>query len=695
MSYPSIIKKATIEGREYTFEFNKFAKLTNGSVLVSCGNSQVLVTACAAAEQKEQPDFFPLTVNYIEKFYAAGRIPGGFFKRESKPSDTETLIARCIDRPLRPSFPENFLCETQIVATVLSHDDSVYPGTLAMMGASFALMISDIPFNGPLAALRVGMKEDGSFMIDPTEEEDLKRLDLVVAAKPGAVLMVEAGADFLTEAQMMDAITFAHTTMQPLFDLQLEIQKEIGKPKRAVPKLEIPADIREKVLSFAADKIDAVVTTKVKVERSKAMSDLKKAMLASVNPEGDSKVKFLANQAFGDLVYNHVRGMISKSDKRIDGRALDEVRPIFCETRLIKSTHGSALFQRGETQALAITTLGSGDDAQRLDSLTTQNQEKKFMLHYNFPPFSVGEARMMRPPGRREIGHGALAEKALSQVMPSNSEFGYTVRLVSEVLESNGSSSMATVCGGTMSLLDAGVPLKEPVAGIAMGLIKEDGKYKVLSDILGDEDHLGDMDFKVCGGSNGITALQMDIKIDGLPREVLGAALDQARAGRLHILEKMNAAISKPNELSDTAPRIFKIKVDAPKIKDVIGPGGKNIKRIVSECGVKVDIGDNGIIDIVSPNIQCAEAAKTMIRDLVTDPEVGKVYLGKVVKIMDFGAFVEIKPGVEGLVHISQLDHQRVEKVEDFVKEGEEIMVKLLEIDRMGRLKLSRKEATV
>lgn len=687
----SIVKELAVGGKTIRFEFNKFAKQANGSVLVSSGDTQVLVTVCAADEAREGQDFFPLSVDYIEKFYAVGRIPGGFVKRETKPSDSETLTSRVIDRPLRPSFPKNYMNETQVICTVISAEDDNHPASLALIGASTALMISDIPFNGPVASLRIG-KRDGEFVIDPVlgQEGDL---DLNIAANPNAVLMVEASANFLSEDEMIEAINFAHDSMKPIFDMQLEIQKEIGKEKMEVVAESFDESIRSEAQSFLKDKIIDTLTIKNKQQRGKALKALKKSMISEIGSEDDAKRNDELKQAFDKMIYTTTRSLILDEGKRIDGRATTDIRPIDCETRLVKRAHGSALFTRGETQALGVVTLGSNEDEQRLDTIMQKDASKKFLLHYNFPPYSVGEARFLRGPGRREIGHGALAEKALVAVLPQDKSFNYTIRLVSEVLESNGSSSMATVCAGTMALLDAGVPLKEPVAGIAMGLVKEGDKYAILSDILGDEDHLGDMDFKVTGTKSGITALQMDIKIDGLSKQILEEALNQAKDGRMHILDKLVGQIEEPAELSDHAPRIFQMKVKEDKIRDIIGPGGKMIKRIVSEAGVKVDIDDDGMVNIIAPTGEAAENAKKMIRGITADPEVGAIYMGTVKKVVDFGAFVEIRPGLEGLLHISQLDEKRVKKVEDVVKEKEQVLVKIIDVDRQGKIKLSRKEA--
>jgi len=687
----SLIREVEIAGKKIKFEFNKFAKQANGSVMVSCGDTQVLVTVCSSEEAKEGQDFFPLTVDYFERFYAAGRIPGGFFKRESRPTEREVLTARTIDRPLRPCFPEAFLNETQVICMVMSYDPKHQPAPLACMGASVALMISDIPFNGPVAALRLGMK-NGKYTVDPTPEE-IGDLDLNIAAKPGAVLMVEAGANFLSEAQMLDAINFAHKTMEPIFELQLEVQRAIGKEKRQVPVNQLHESLMGPVKAALGTDVAKAFQIRTKQERRKALSDATKKAIATLNPEADAAKTRAIKKICEEVQYDVVRHEILKSHSRIDGRGLEDIRPISCEVDILKRPHGSALFQRGETQALATVTLGAGDDEQRLDTIASQDAVKTFMLHYNFPAFSVGEVKPQRAPSRREVGHGNLAERAIQQVIPSKDKFGYTIRLVSEVLESNGSSSMATVCAGTMALLNAGVPLTEPVAGIAMGLIKEGNDFAILSDILGDEDHLGDMDFKVCGGARGITALQMDIKIGGLTGEIMSKALDQANRGRMHILGKMIGTINQPAELSEHAPRIFQIKIKPDKVRELIGPGGKVIKKIVAQTGVKIDIDDDGMVNIVSPDVTSAEAAKQMIRTITSEPEIGAIYLGTVKKIMDFGAFIEIKPGSEGLCHISQLANNRVERVEDILKEGEEVLVKILEIDRQGKIKLSRKDA--
>ncbi|MBC7660357.1 MAG: polyribonucleotide nucleotidyltransferase [Chitinophagaceae bacterium] len=687
----SVIKEAIVGDKTIRFEFNKFAKQANGSVMVSCGDTQVLVTVCAAEAPKEGQDFFPLSVDYVEKYYAAGRIPGGFVKREGRLSELETLTSRLIDRPLRPCFPEGYLNDTQVIATVMSLDPLHHPSSLALAGASVALMISDIPFNGPVASLRIGRK-DGKLIIDPMPGDN-SDLELVVAATPDAVLMVEAAAKFLSEAQMIEAISFAQKSMKPLHDLQIEIQKEIGKAKKELVRDAGADALYAKAQGVAGSLVKDALVIKEKQTRQKAFRDIKAKLAAELNPENSGSVSKALHVALERLQYDIMRAMILDDKKRIDGRSFTDIRKITCETKVLKRTHGSALFTRGETQALATITLGSGDDEQRMDSITQPNATKQFMLHYNFPPFSVGEARPLRGIGRREIGHGALAEKALTAVLPAPGTFNYTIRLVSEVLESNGSSSMATVCAGTMALLDAGVPISQPVAGIAMGLIMEGSKYAVLSDILGDEDHLGDMDFKVTGGQEGITALQMDIKIGGISSQILGEALEQARQGRQFILQKLIAAINTPAEISEYAPQIFQMKIKEEKIRDLIGPGGKTIKKLVAELGVKIDINDDGIVNIIAQDGATAERAKTAIRGITSDPEVGAIYLGLIKKIVDFGAFVEIRPGLEGLLHISQLENKKVDRVTDVVQEGEQVLVKIIDVDRQGKIKLSRKEA--
>lgn len=689
----SIVREVVINGRTVKFEFQKFAKQANGSVMVSSGGTQVLVTACAAEKASAGIDFFPLGVDYIEKFYAAGRVPGGYFKREGRPSDSAALTARLIDRPLRPLFPKNFKNETTITATVLSYEHGCAPAPLASVGASVALMISDIPFNGPIASLSIGLR-NGEYIVDPFEgEEGQNTLDLNIACSPDAVLMVEAGAKEVSETQMLEAINYAHNMMKPFFDMQYEIQKEIGKEKMVLPAVAEDNSATQEIISFIKKPIADAFAIAEKKARNKAVAQAKADALKELNKESDPAREQLIAKAFKDYESDHMRDMILNDKRRIDGRGLEDIRPIACETGVLARPHGNSLFTRGETQSLATVTLAAADEQQRSESLWDTEIKERFILHYNFPPFSVGEARMQRSPGRREIGHGSLARRALFPVLPDVSSFGYTIRLVAETLESNGSSSMAAVCAGTMALQHAGVPLASSVAGIAMGLIKEGERYSILSDILGDEDHLGDMDFKVCGTSKGITALQMDIKIGGLSADVMLEALEQAKRGRMHILGKMSGAISETQDLSPLAPRMFKLKISQDRIKDLIGPGGKNIKKISSDAGVKMDIEENGVISIVAPDALSAQAAKTLIRGYTTVPQVGEVYLGRVSRIVDFGVFIELRPGVDGLCHISQLDDKRIENIEEVVKIGDEVIVKIIDIDKQGRVKLSRRDA--
>lgn len=689
----SFVREVKIAGRTIKFEFEKYAKQSNGSVMVSSGGTQVLVTACAAREQSPTADFFPLCVEYIEKTYAAGRVPGGYNKREGRPSDFATLMARVIDRPLRPCFPKGFKHETVITATILSYEHGFSPVPLALIGASTALMISDIPFDGPIASLRLGMKGK-DYIIDPLEGEEASLdIDLNIACRSGSVLMVEAGASFVSEDQMIDAIDHAHTAMKPLFDMQLEVQKEIGKKKWDFEEKSCDEDLVQSIEASYLERIKTTFAIPQKVLRSNEFHKLGKEIVQDLNTDGSDAQRLLVKDALDAVKSKYVRNMVLNDRVRMDKRALDEIRPISCEINVLKSPHGSSLFTRGETQTLASTTLAATEDMQRTESLWSIDVRERFMLHYNFPPFSVGEARMQRSPGRREIGHGSLARRALIPIVPSEKDFSYTIRVVSETLESNGSSSMASVCAGTMSMLNAGIPLKESIAGIAMGLIKEGDQYAVLSDILGDEDHLGDMDFKVCGTEDGITALQMDIKISGITKDILKEALLQAKKGRQHILGKMNEVVPLPEKVSRLAPRIFKVKIGPDKIRDLIGPGGKNIKRVSAESGAKIDVDDSGVISIIAPDISSAQAAKSLIRSFTTPLKVGDICLGHVVRVLEFGAFVEVKPGVEGLCHISQVAKERVENIEDFLKPEDEIMVKIIDIDKQGRIKLSRKEA--
>jgi len=679
-------------GRTLTIETGKMAKQANGSVVVRSGDTMVLVTAVASKSAKEGQDFFPLTVNYQEKAYAGGKIPGGFFKREARPSDNETLTCRLIDRPIRPLFPETFLNDTQIMATVISADKDNDPGILSMIGASAALEVSDIPFAGPIAGVKIG-RVNGEFIANPTAEQlEQSDMEIIVAASRDAICMVEGGADELPEDVMLDAIFFGHKVIQPILDAQEKLKALAAVAKREVVPPQIDADLKKKAADLAYGRIKAAVRIKSKQERHIVIDTVIAETVEALSGEYEGRGKEIKG-FIGDFEYELVREHILKDGERIDGRDMKTVRPITSEVGLLPRAHGSALFTRGETQALVVATLGTSIDQQRIDSLYGESK-KKFILHYNFPPFSVGETSFRLGPGRREIGHGALAERAISAVIPAHDDFPYTIRIVSDTLESNGSSSMAAVCGSSLSMMDAGIPLKAPVAGIAMGLIKEGDDVAILSDILGDEDHLGDMDFKVAGTSTGVTALQMDIKITGVSREIMKKALEQAREGRLHILGKMAESItaSRP-EMSTYAPRITTIFVKTDKIRDVIGTGGKNIRNITETTGVVVDIDDTGRINIASTDKAACDLAIKMIRDLTAEAEEGKLYMGTVRKIMDFGAFVEIFPGTDGLVHISELDTERVKNVSDVLKEGDKVLVKCIGIDKQGKIKLSRKEA--
>uniref|UniRef100_A0A831XLW3 Polyribonucleotide nucleotidyltransferase n=1 Tax=Geobacter metallireducens TaxID=28232 RepID=A0A831XLW3_GEOME len=679
-------------GRTITIATGKMAKQASGAVMVSCGETMVLVTAVATKTAKEGQDFFPLTVNYQEKAYAGGKIPGGFFKREGRPTENETLTCRFIDRPIRPLFPENFLNDTQIMATVVSADQDNDPGILAMIGASAALEVSDIPFFGPIAGVKVG-RVDGKFVCNPTAEQlAVSDLEVVVAASRDAVIMVEGGAAEISEADLLEAIFFGHASVQPIIDAQIELRRLAGVPKREIAPPVVDEALKAKVKELAYAKMKEAVRIKSKQERHSrigAIADETLAVLEADFPGRSAEIKGFLESFEYELVREH----ILKDGERIDGRDTRTIRPITSEVGLLPRVHGSALFTRGETQALVAATLGTSSDEQRIDSLYGESR-KRFMLHYNFPPFSVGETSFRLAPGRREIGHGYLAERALERVLPKHDDFPYTIRIVSDILESNGSSSMASVCGGALSLMDAGVPITAPVAGIAMGLIKEGDDVAILSDILGDEDHLGDMDFKVAGTAKGVTAIQMDIKITGVTREIMGKALEQAKDGRLHILGKMAETLTVPRtDLSPYAPRITTIWVKTDKIRDVIGAGGKNVRGITEATGVSIDIEDTGKINIASTNKEACDRAIKMIRDLTAEAEEGKLYMGTVRKVMDFGAFVEIFPGTDGLVHISELDTERVKNVTDILKEGDKVLVKCIGIDKQGKIKLSRKEA--
>ena len=684
-------------GRPIVLEFGELAKQANGSVLVRYGETVVLATATMSSKPREGIDFFPLLVDYEERMYAAGKIPGGWGRREGRPSEDAILSARMIDRTLRPLFPDGFRNDVQIVLSILSVDKSNSPTIAGLIGASAALHISDIPFAGPVGGVNVGMV-DGEFVINPTLEEQTRSLlDITVAGTSDAVMMVEAAAKEVSEEVVLDAIDFGHTIVKELCALQEKIRAAIGKDKHEVviaqPDPEVEKWVRD---NFTADLAKALLTTD-KLARQNLVDELQAKLhedyLQAQGEELHEEHSKTLDTVFDHIVKEEVRRSITKDKLRPDGRKPDEIRPITCKVGVLPRVHGTGLFTRGQTQVLTALTLGLKSDEQLLDNLT-DDESKRYIHHYNFPPFSVGETRPVRGPGRREIGHGALAERALLPVIPSEEEFPYTLRLVSEVLESNGSSSMASICGSTLSLMDAGVPIKRPVAGIAMGLMMLDEDFTILTDIQGIEDALGDMDFKVAGTREGITALQMDIKIGGVSKEIMTQALEQARQGRLFILDKMAAAIAEPrNDLSLYAPRIITMEIPVDKIRDVIGPGGKIIRDIIAKTGVSIDIEDDGRVYIASTDGEGGLKAQNMVERYVKDVEVGETYLGTVKRIMNFGAFVEILPGKEGLVHISQLEHRRVNKVEDVVDVGDEVIVKVIEIDRQGRINLSRKEA--
>jgi polyribonucleotide nucleotidyltransferase len=679
--------------QELTIETGRMAKQADGSVVIQYGDSMVLVTAVASTGVRPGIDFMPLTCDYLEKTSAAGKIPGGYFKREGRLTEAEVLTARLIDRPSRPLFPKGWRFDSQVIATVLSADRENPTDVLAMTGASTALHLSDIPWAGPFAGVRVG-RVDGQFVVNPTfAQREKSELDLVVAASRDAIVMVEGGAAEIAEDVLIDALMFAHKAAQPIIDLQEKLRAAVGKPKREfVPPAKDPA-IVERVSAAANARIEAAMAIREKQQRYAALDAAGAEVLESLKaefPDRDAELK----EAFESSKKKHLRELVLNTGRRIDGRAPTDIRAITCEVGVLPRTHGSSLFTRGETQALVTTTLGTKQDAQHIEGLT-QEIEKRFLLHYNFPPFSTGEVKPLRGASRRETGHGHLAERALSRVLPPDADFPYTIRVVSEILESNGSSSMASVCGGSLSLMDAGVPITTPVGGIAMGLIKEGDRVAVLSDILGDEDHLGDMDFKVCGTRKGVTAVQMDIKIQGLSRQILEQALNQAREARLHILGKMAEALAAPREdLNRYAPRIFTLRVKPDQIREIIGPGGKTIRGITAQTGVAIDVEDDGTVHIASPDGMMAQKAIDIIKGLTTEPEVGEFYMGVVRRIAEFGAFVEILPGTDGLVHISELDEKRVRTVTDICKEGDEMLVKVIGIDRAsGKIRLSRKEA--
>jgi len=692
MSGPSYQRvQVDFNGRPLSIETGRMAKQAGGAALVQFGETVVLVTATASSSPREGIDFFPLTCDYQEKTFAAGKIPGGFFKREGRPAEKEILTSRLIDRPVRPLFPKGFRCETQIIATVLSHDKENDPDVLSIVGASTALVLSDVPWLGPIAAVRVG-RIGGRFVVNPmTSQLAESDLNLIVAGSRDAIVMVEGGASMLPDQVLLEALFAAHEALQPLIALQEQLQRQVGKPKRTVAEAKTDGALEQQVRQLALPKLRAALATSVKQDRYAALDAARQDVVSAVANGSPERAKEVGD-VFDRLTRDVVRETIVHERRRIDGRGLADIRPISCEVEVLPRTHGSALFTRGETQALVVTTLGTSSDEQKIDALIGETY-KKFMLHYNFPPFSTGEVKFLRGPGRREVGHGALAERALTPVLPGEEEFPYTIRIVSEVLESNGSSSMATVCGGSLSLMAAGVPVKAPVAGVAMGLIKEGDEVRVLSDILGDEDHLGDMDFKVAGTEQGVTAVQMDIKIGGVTRAVMQQALEEARTARLHILGVMSRTLARPHsELSMYAPRIITLHIKPDRIRDLIGPGGKVIRGITEETGVKIDVEDDGTVYVASADGTSMQIAIDKIRAVTAEAEVGKVYRGTVRKIVDFGAFVEIFPGTDGLVHISQLAHERVRKVSDVLKEGDVIDVKVLEVDKSGKIRLSRKE---
>ena len=681
-----------LSGRELKVTIGKVAEQANGSCLVQCGETVVLVNACASKEPREGVDFFPLSCDFEEKLYSVGKIPGGFIKREGRPSEKSILTSRLIDRPLRPLFPEGYRNDVQVIATALSVEQDNQPDILAMIGSSIALTISDIPFNGPTGSVNVGYV-DGEYVINPTiAQREKSRLNITVSGTKDAIMMVEAGADILSEEEVLNAILFAHEEIKSICNFIETIREEVGKEKSEVIIKQRDEDLFNSIIEFGKEQIISALRTPNKMEREENLDNITKEIFEKFLPDYEDK-KGEINSAIESVIVDEVRRLIIEEGIRPDDRELDEVRKISCERGLLPRTHGSGLFTRGQTQVLTLTTLGAPGEVQVLDGVIDED-DKRYMHQYNFPPFSVGDVRPLRSPGRREIGHGALAERALVPVLPSEEEFPYTMRLVSEVLSSNGSSSQASICGSTLSLLDAGVPIKDSVAGIAMGLIKDEktNKIAILTDIQGLEDHFGDMDFKVAGTKNGITALQMDIKIDGISREILATALEKAKRARLHILSIMNDCIATPSEeMSKYAPKIFTMQILPEKIREVIGPGGKVINKIIDETGVKIDTFDDGRIAITADSRENGERAKEMINEIVKEIEVGEIYSGVITTITNFGAFVELIKGKEGLLHISNMTHERLNKVEDLFKVGDVVEVKVIEIDNQGKIKLSRK----
>ncbi|MGB9664758.1 MAG: polyribonucleotide nucleotidyltransferase [Ignavibacteria bacterium] len=687
-----VLKEIEINGKTFSIEAGRFARQANGAVMVSFGDTKVLAVAVAADEQVVGQDFLPLSVEYREKYSAVGKIPGGFIKREGKPTEKEILSARLIDRPIRPLFPKGYMTETQVVVQVYSSDQEHDPDVIGAVGASAALAISDIPFEGPIGEVRVCLLGD-QFVVNPTYKEiEEARLEIVVAGTEDSILMVEGEAREVSEETMLEAIKFGHEYIKQLVALQKELVEEVGKPKREVQLFPEEEEIVQLVRELCFDKINQVIHTPSSKEVRR--NSLKQINLETIEAlkEKFPEREFLVKSAIHDLERELMRKMILEEGVRLDGRGTKDIRPIYCEVGLLPRTHGSALFTRGETQSLTTLTLGTKLDEQLVEGLLPEETTKKFMLHYNFPAFSVGEVGRYTGPGRREIGHGNLAERSLKNLLPKDEEFPYTIRVVSDILESNGSSSMATVCAGSLALMDGGVPLKKPVAGIAMGLILENGQYKILSDILGDEDHLGDMDFKVAGTEDGITGFQMDIKVKGISFEIMAEALAQAKEGRLFILSKMNETLSAPrSQISKYAPHLVQIKIPIDKIGAVIGPSGKIIQSIQRDTKTEIAIEEDGVVNIASTNEEGIEEAISRIRLLTEPPQIGKVYKATVKRIVDFGAFVEIAPGVEGLLHISQIDHKKVNKIDDYFKVGEKIEVKLIKIEDNGRLVFSRK----
>ncbi|WP_347713806.1 polyribonucleotide nucleotidyltransferase [uncultured Parvimonas sp.] len=681
-----------LSGRELKVTIGKVAEQANGSCLVQCGETVVLVNACASKEPREGVDFFPLSCDFEEKLYSVGKIPGGFIKREGRPSEKSILTSRLIDRPLRPLFPEGYRNDVQVIATALSVEQDNQPDILAMIGSSIALTISDIPFNGPTGSVNVGYV-DGEYIINPTiAQREKSKLNITVSGTKEAIMMVEAGADILSEEEVLNAILFAHEEIKSICNFIESIREEVGKEKSEVILKQRNEELFNSIIEFGKEQIISALRTPNKMEREEKLDKITKEIFEKFLPDYEDK-KGEINSAIESVIVDEVRRLIIEDGIRPDDRELDEVRKISCERGLLPRTHGSGLFTRGQTQVLTLTTLGAPGEVQVLDGVIDED-DKRYMHQYNFPPFSVGDVRPLRSPGRREIGHGALAERALIPVLPSEEEFPYTMRLVSEVLSSNGSSSQASICGSTLSLLDAGVPIKDSVAGIAMGLIKDEktNKIAILTDIQGLEDHFGDMDFKVAGTKDGITALQMDIKIDGISREILATALEKAKKARLHILSIMNECIATPNEeMSKYAPKIFTMQILPEKIREVIGPGGKVINKIIDETGVKIDTFDDGRIAITADSKENGERAKEMINEIVKEIEVGEIYNGVITTITNFGAFVELIKGKEGLLHISNMTHERLDKVENLFKVGDVVEVKVIEIDNQGKIKLSRK----